>query len=140
MYIVFNHHEGGITNIALEAVISDTSHWLTMNFRKVNDGKTEMMLIYSAIHLTPVEFLQFLIGDGIIVPAHSFKNMGVQCYSKMCLDKQITSIIKISLVNPKDMYQVRSCLSLDSSDTMVHAFITSCLNYCNFLLYGLPIG
>ncbi len=36
------------------------------------------------------------------------------------------------------MNQVRSCLSLDSSKNMVHAFITSCLDYCNSLLCGLP--
>ncbi len=44
-----------ITNIALGSVISDTCHWLTWNFQKVNDGKTEMILI-SFMHLPPVEF------------------------------------------------------------------------------------
>ncbi len=112
MYIVFSHSEGDITNIALGSVISDTRHWFTMNFQKVNDGKTEMMLI-SSMHLPPVELPQFLVGDEIIMPADSFMNLRVQFDSKICLDKHITSIVKISFVNLKDMYQVRSCLSLD---------------------------
>ncbi len=45
LYIVCNHPEGDITNIALESVIFDTHHWLTMNFQKIIDGKIEMMLI-----------------------------------------------------------------------------------------------
>ncbi len=56
----------------------------------------------------------------------------------MRLDKQITSIVKMSFVNLKDRYQGRSCMSLDSLETMVHAFIISCLDYCNSLLCGLP--
>ncbi len=64
-----------------------------MNFQKVNDGKPEMMLI-SYMHLSTVQFPQFLIGDEIIMPANSVRNLGVQFYSKMRLDKQITSIVK----------------------------------------------
>ncbi len=62
------------------------------------------------------------------MPADSFRNLGVQFDSKKCLDKQITSIIKMSFVNLKDMCQVRSCLSLDSLETMLHDFITSSLD------------
>ncbi len=45
LYIVFNRTKGDITNITLGSVISDTRHWLTMNFQKVNDGKTQTMHI-----------------------------------------------------------------------------------------------
>ncbi len=109
-----------------------------MNFQKVNNGKTEMMLI-SSTHLPPVTFPQFLVGDEIISPADSFIYLGVQFDSKMRLDKQITSIVKMSFTNLKDMYQVRSCLSSDCSEIKIHAFITSHLEYCNSFLYGLPV-
>ncbi len=36
------------------------------------------------------------------------------------------------------MYQIRSSLLLDVTKTMVYAFISSRLDYCNSLLYGLP--
>ncbi len=66
-----------------------------MNLQKVNDSKTEMMLIGS-MHLQLVEFQQFLIGDEIIMPADSFRHPRVQFDSKMRPDKQITSIVKMS--------------------------------------------
>ncbi len=96
------------------------------------------LMLISSMHLSPEEFPQYLIGDELIMPADSFRNLGVQFDSKICLDKQITSIVKMLFENLKDMYQVRSCLSLDSSETMVHVFITSCLDYCNSPLCGLP--
>ncbi len=76
-----------------------------MNFHKDNDGKTEMMLI-SSMYLPPVEVPEFLIGDENIMHADSFRNLGVQFDSKMRLDKQITSIVKMSFVNLRDTYQV----------------------------------
>ncbi len=85
-------------------------------------------MLISSMHLTPVELPQFPIEDEIIMPTDSFRILGVQFDSKMRLDKQIASIVKMSFVNLKDMYQVRSCLSLDSSKTMVYAFITNCLD------------
>ena len=34
--------------------------------------------------------------------------------------------------------QIRKYLSRDSSETLIHAFVSSRLDYCNSLLYGLP--
>ena len=34
--------------------------------------------------------------------------------------------------------QIRKYLSEDSTKTLIHAFVSSHLDYCNFLLYGLP--
>ncbi len=76
-----------------------------MNFQKVNDGKTEMMLI-SSMQLPFVEFPQFLVGGDIIMPADTFRNLGMQFDSKMHLNKQISSIVKMSFVYLNDMYQV----------------------------------
>ncbi len=50
LYIVFNSSEQDIINIALGTVISDTCHWPTVNFQKVNDFKTEMIGISSIHH------------------------------------------------------------------------------------------
>ncbi len=36
------------------------------------------------------------------------------------------------------MYHIRECVTEVAAKTMVHALVTSKLNYCNSLLYGLP--
>ncbi len=53
-------------------------------FWRICTCKTEMMLI-SSMHLPPVEVPQFLVGDETIMPVDSFRNLGVQFDSKMCL-------------------------------------------------------
>ncbi len=84
-----------------------------MNLQKYNAGKPEMMLI-SSMHLPPMEFPQFLIGGVIIMPADSFRNLGVKFDSKIRLDKQITSIVKISFVNLNKITQVFRCSFIDT--------------------------
>ena len=36
------------------------------------------------------------------------------------------------------MRQIRNYLSVESTKTLIHAFVPCHLDYCNFLLYGIP--
>ena len=36
------------------------------------------------------------------------------------------------------MYKIRKCITEDAAKIMVHSMITSRLDYCNAILYGLP--
>ena len=38
-----------------------------------------------------------------------------------------------------NMYNVRRCITTDAAKVMVHTMIISKLNYCNAILYGLPL-
>lgn len=38
----------------------------------------------------------------------------------------------------RNIVHLRPSFSFKDAETVVHAFITSCLNYCNSLFYGLP--
>ena len=38
----------------------------------------------------------------------------------------------------RNIGKIRNCFSQDNAETLVHAFISSKLDFCNALLYGLP--
>ena len=119
------------------ALIEDTRSWLTANFQKVNDGKTELMII-SSMHHRPVDFPEFKVGDEAISPSDCIRNLGVLFDANMHQDKHINNIVKLSFKTLRDMYKVRPCIPLSLMETLVHAFITTRLDYCNSILYGLP--
>ncbi len=137
IYIVYKRQDAIAANIALTAAINDARHWLTRNFQKVNDSKTELLLI-SSMHQPPVEFPEFKVGEEVIVPADSVRNLGVIFDSNMRLNKHISSVVSASFAKLRDMYRIRPYLPQESLETLVHAFITSRLDYCNSVLYGLP--
>ena len=138
IYLIFNRSDAAEANGSLESVVTEVREWLITNFQQVNDTKTEM-IIFSSMHLPPVVFPEFHVGEEVIHPAESVRNLGVMFDSQMRMDKQIRSTVKLSFASLKDMYQIRSCLPTESTKTMVHAFISSRLDYCNSLLYGLPV-
>ena len=45
---------------------------------------------------------------------------------------------KTAFYHLRNIAKIRNCLSQDNAETLVHALISSKLNLCNALLYGLP--
>ena len=45
---------------------------------------------------------------------------------------------KTSFYHLQDIAKIRNCLSQDNAETLVHVFISSELDFCNALVYGLP--
>jgi len=48
----------------------------------------------------------------------------------------VTAVCRSCFVQLRQLCLTRSCLSMDSAKTLVHAFISSRLDYCNSLLVG----
>ena len=45
---------------------------------------------------------------------------------------------KTAFYHLRNIAKIRNCLSQDNAETLVHAFISSELDFCNARLYGLP--
>ena len=52
----------------------------------------------------------------------------------------ITKNCKAGFYYLYNISRIRKFLSRETTETLIHAFVTSCLDYCNSLLYGLPNG
>ena len=57
----------------------------------------------------------------------------------MNMRRHITNVCRAGFFYLHNIRRIKKYLSRDSLLTLVHAFITSRLEYCNALLYGLPI-
>ena len=50
----------------------------------------------------------------------------------------VSSICRSSLYHLRNLSRIRKYLTKESAAVVVHTFVTSKLDYCNTLLYGLP--
>ncbi len=56
--------------------------------------------------------------------------------SNLSFDSHVSSICKTEIFNLKNISKLRPMLSMSNAEMLIHAFITSRLDYCNALLGG----
>ncbi len=117
--------------------ISDIRSWMIQNKLKINDDKTEFVLITSP-YVKLADDICISIGQSEIVPSSSCKSLGVMFDNHMCMDSQITNICRSTLFHIRNISSIRDLLPESAAAQLVHSLVTSRLDYCNSLLYGIP--
>ena len=56
----------------------------------------------------------------------------------LTMEKHIQKLCQTSIAQLRNIADVRKYLTQNAAEKLIHAFITSRLDYCNSLLYGLP--
>ncbi|MCI5136711.1 MAG: hypothetical protein D3920_16960 [Candidatus Electrothrix sp. AW2] len=69
---------------------------------------------------------------------HQARNLGVILDSDLNFETHIKNIIKTSFYHLRNIAKVQPFLAQADTERLMHAFITSRLDYCNSLLSGLP--
>ncbi len=110
---------------------------MTSNFLLLNSDKTEILLI------VPKNSTQNLLDynlqlDVCPVPSSTVKNLGVILDSNLSFENHISNITKTAFFHLRNIAKLRNMLSVSDAEKLVHAFMTSRLDYCNALLGGCP--
>ena len=73
-----------------------------------------------------------------ISPSSEVHNLGVILDSTLSFRTHIRSVTKSAFFHLKNISRLRSSLSDSVAETLIHAFVSSRLDYCNGVLFGLP--
>ena len=106
-------------------------HWMDVNELKLNHNKTEIMLIHSKYHTSPL-LSYFSMGNERLTTTATARSLGVVLDDNM----HVSDICRSLFNQLRNLSKIRKYLNQQSSKIAVYAFITSKLNYCNSLLYG----
>ncbi len=104
----------------------------------INDGKTIFMTIGNSPHLKKLNFESISVGEDTIFISETARNLGVTFDSGMTMQSHINSVTKSGYYHLRNISRIRKCLTKEACVTLVHAFISSRLDYCNTLLAGVP--
>ncbi len=141
LYLAFepNFNETQIEAVdCIERSISDARNWMLHNKLMINDGKTVFMTIGNTPHLRKLNFDSITVGNDVIHVSDCATNLGVTFDSGMTMQPHINTICKSGYYHLRNISRIRKCLTKDACVTLVHAFISSRLDYCNTLLSGVP--
>ena len=137
LYTTFETSDINQTALNMEILIDDIRGWYLDNMLKLNDSKTEMMVISSkfrpSVHLDHIK-----IGESSISSSETVRNLGVIMDSNYTMVSHINHKVQESFLKIRELSYYRRYLTDESSKTAAHAYVTSRPDYCNSLLYGLP--
>ena len=122
-----------------ESCISHVKNWMIVNKLKMNEDKTELLACSIDRKASPYVVDHMYIDSDQILLSSKAKNLGVYFDSKLSMTPHISHLAQIMLLELRRIKQIRSFLNEGAVKTLVSSFILSRLDYCNSLLYGLPM-
>ena len=117
--------------------ILDVRDWMTENRLKLNEEKTEAMIVSSPYVARSLSLPESLVIDNTVVNfSNSVKNLGVTFGSDLSLEAHVTNTCRLAYIEIRRISSIRHLLTTDSAKTLVCSLILSRLDYANSLLSG----
>ena len=107
------------------------------NNLKLNNDKTELLVLHSKYRPQP-SLDVVSVGNVQVSPSAEARNLGAIFDSTMDYESHISEICKSAFYHIRNISHVRRYLNVESTEKLVHALVTSRLDNCNAVLFGLP--
>jgi len=122
---------------AFTTCLEEIRKWMTQNFLQLNCSKTEAMLIGTP-HQVQSSTMTTVFFSGQDIPLSTIvTNLGVRMDSQLTFENHIKHLFKICFLHLRNISKIRPFLSFSDAETLVHAFVSSRLDYCNSLFVGI---
>ena len=118
--------------------IDDILVWMISNKLKLNTEKTELMPVGAKARLAGIDCDTLNICGSAVKFQESVKYLGVRIDRSLSMHEQISSTCRAAYLELRRISQLRPYLSEAAVKRLVHALVTSRLDYCNSALAGLP--
>ena len=112
--------------------------WLLLNNLLLNDKKTEFLICGTPQKVSKLHTNNLRVVNAHITPADSVRNLRVWFDSHLTFDKHIAEVCKNSFYHLFNIRHIRKYLTRESTEKIIHALVSSRLDYCNSLFLGLP--
>ena len=120
----------------IENCICEIKDWMTANFLRLNSDKTEVLLIGTPYQLKKLSNIELRMDDSIIFSSDYVRNLGAYFDKSLSMDRFVREKSKAACYNIRCISQIRRFLTTEATEALVNAYVTSRLDYCSSLLYG----
>ena len=122
----------------LESCVLDVQEWMSGHKLKLNSEKTEVLVVHSKSRVATTPTITLHFGDVVVHSTKSARNLGVKFDSTLSFSNHITNVCINGYRYLRNIKAAGKYLPRDSLLGLIHAFVTSRIDFCNSLLYGLP--
>ena len=108
----------------LSSLMSDLKIWMARRKLKLNDGKTEIIVIRGNLrNVSVANFGDMSFGDTQLVPCESAKNLGAVLDSLLSFRSHIDFIVKTCNFHIRNLYMIKDSVNRKNLVTLVHSLI-----------------
>ena len=123
---------------SLNECVSDVSSWMTSNKLKLNEDKTEVMIIGTPAKVKAANISTVELGGEQVTATEAVRNLGVIMDSNLSMDHHISHLRKTCYFQLKRISHLRPYLTTEATSRLVCSFVLSRLDYCNSLMSAIP--
>ena len=122
----------------LENCIKDIRMWMHVNLLKLNDSKTEVLLLGTRQQIDIAGTIKVKTGEDEITSTPYPRNLGVFFDSNKKWTIHINKMNSNIYITLKKVAHIRDLLTKEATKTVVQTLVMSKLDYCSIVLLGTP--
>ena len=126
-----------LSKTRVEACVRDIDLSMIQNRLKINQQKTEVLVFSSRYRLRP-NIHDFTIVDGVLNSSSTVKDIGLTLDESLSMVPHVTAMCKSAFFPLRNISKIRKFLNMETTKSLVHASITSKVDYCNSSLQVVP--
>ena len=118
--------------------LEEIQKWMNYQFLKINPDKTEILLLFPKCLEKYVIIKGTIIGENQCIRfSEAVKNVGIWLDENLNLDHHINKIVSHCYKILKDIGSIRTVLTQNDTEMLVHAVTSSRMDYCNSLFINM---
>ena len=138
LYVDFPPNDSASAADQISRCVIDVKAWLGSRYLLLNEAKTETILFTTPNHRTPQPrpLVIDICGRNVTTSA-SIRDLGVHLDSTLSMTAHVSRTCRTAYGQLRCIAQIRSALTLRACKTLVHALVTSRLDFGNAAMYGI---
>jgi len=124
----------------LSACVNDLNSLYSSLCLQLNPAKTEFIWFGSWSNLAKIsaEYRSLTVASSSIHCAHAVRNLGVTFGSELSMNSHISKTANSCFFHLRRLWQLRGVVTDGVMKQLVTSLVLSRLDYCNYVLFGLP--
>ena len=122
----------------LSTCVRDIKTWMSTNYLLLNSEKTEVIIIGPKSVRDSLTNQMVTLDNVSVASSATVKNLGVLFDPDLSFKAHINQACRTAFFHLRNIAKIRNILSNNDAEKLIHAFVTSRLDYCNSLLAACP--
>ena len=124
-----------VTN--LELCCLEIKRWMLRNRLKLNDEKTEVILLGPQERRNSINLRSIKVGESDIEIVENVRNLGLFLDADLSMTVHVNTVVKNCYFHLRRLGQIRHLLTKEAANALAVATVLSRIDYCNSTLWGI---